>query len=83
MVVRGLFEFYDTYGLPLDMALDRLIRAGYIPDWVYLYDRCLRAGWRPSSTWERLVSLVGDVLGPEYRVQWELKMQAHLEKRDG
>jgi hypothetical protein len=83
VVVRGLFEFYDTYGVPLDMAVNQVNRAGFVPDWVCLYERCLRAGWKPSSTWEKLSSLVGDVFGPEYRVQWELRMKAHLEKQNG
>jgi alanyl-tRNA synthetase len=77
-----VFEFFDTHGLPLDIVLDRLDQTGFVPDWPHLYDRCLKAGWNPTSTWERFRSLVGDVYGPDVRVEWERKMRKHLEDRD-
>ena len=76
-VVRGVFEWFDTYGVPLDMVLDELRIRQVLPDWVYLYERCLKAGWNPKSTWERLRTLVGDVYGPDYRVEWERRMKEH------
>ncbi len=78
-MVRGVFEFLDTYGLPLDIVVDRLRQERVVPDWLYLYNRCIESGWNPTSTWERLRIMVGDVYGPDYRLRWELKMRAHIE----
>lgn len=80
VVVQGAFEFFDTYGLPLDLVFARLRQGGFMPDWAHLYDRCIEAGWNPASTWERLRNLVGDVYGPSFRVRWEDIMRKHLER---
>ena len=77
-----MFEYLDTYGLPLDMVCVELEQRGMMPDWVHLYDRCIEANWKPSSTWERLRTLVGDVYGPDFRVEWERRMRKHLERQD-
>ncbi len=70
-----MFEFLDTYGLPLDITVDRLRREGFVPDWQHLYNRCIESGWNPTSTWERLRMLVGDVYGSDYRLHWEQQMK--------
>lgn len=71
----------DTYGIPLELVVDRLVREGYMPDWIHFYETALERGWRPQGTYEKLVYVVGDVLGPDFRVEWERRMQAYLEDR--
>jgi hypothetical protein len=78
LVVRGVFAFFDTYGLPLDVAVERLRVEGLVPDWCELYDSCIKAGWRPTSTFERLLALVGDVYGPTFKAGWEPRMREHI-----
>jgi len=69
--VRGVFDFYETFGLPLDMILDRLRQHGLQPDWKHLLQRMTDAGWHPDRSYRRLRQLVGDVYGPRYRAAWE------------
>ncbi len=78
LVVQGVFAFFDTYGLPLDMAVGQLRQEGMMPDWRELYDSCVNAGWRPTSILGRLTTLVGDVYGPRFKAEWELRMQRDL-----
>jgi len=77
-VVRGTFEFFDTYGLPLDIVLDMLRQRRMMPDWTHLYDRCLEAGWHPERSFRRLQQIVGDVYGPSFREEWERRMRKHM-----
>lgn len=70
-LVSGVFVLMDTFGVPLDLALDRLKCAGYMPDWLSFREEALRAGWKPHTIRLRLTEAIGDVYGPEFREAWE------------
>lgn len=80
LVVQGVFAFFETYGLPLDIILDRLRSNNIVPDWAHMYDSMVGAGWHPERTLRRLQQIVGDVYGPWFRKEWEIYMIAHAKK---
>jgi len=75
LVVRGVFRFYETHGLPLDMIVDKLDREGFMPDWLDFAKEAVKAGWRPAAVLPRLTALIGDVYGPKFREGWEQRIR--------
>lgn len=78
-VVEGMFRLVDTHGIPLEVVVDVINDHGLVPSWTDFYDRSIKAGWNPTSTYQKLVMVVGDVYGPEYRVEWERRMKLYIE----
>ena len=44
LVVRGIFQWVSTYGLPLEMVLDGLQKESLVADWLDFYEECIREG---------------------------------------
>lgn len=76
--VVDFFFFYDSMGIPLDMALDTVHGAGFVPDWCGFYDKAVAAGWNAKSALIKLESAVLEVYGPEYLASWQIRMKLHL-----
>jgi len=79
LVVRGVFRLFDTYGVPLDITIDRLRQEGLMPDWLWLFDQMVQSGWHRERSYRRLLQVVGDVYGGLFRVEWEQRMGACLD----
>ena len=45
----GLYGFYETHGLPLDILLQCVVDQGYCPDLDDLMTKAIAAGMRPNS----------------------------------
>lgn len=69
----------DTHGLPLEVVLDKLKEHGMMPDWLDFYESAVSAGWKPSGVAVKLTEAVGDVYGPEFRTEWEVRFKALMD----
>ena len=68
LIVRNVFGFYETHGLPLDDIFAGLWRHNALPDWIDLYDAMIRAGRPAERTLQALIAAVNDACYPlEFR----------------
>lgn len=67
VVVEGVYRFFETHGLPLDVLLDRLRSRGIIPSWLSFYDEARKAGMKHERILSKLSESLGDVYGPSFR----------------
>ncbi|HLP81382.1 MAG TPA: hypothetical protein VK141_05260 [Nitrosomonas sp.] len=65
-VIRGMFKFFDTHGLPLDVFLYVCQEKKMIPDWISFYEDAKIAGWSHSTILNRLITAITDVYGKEF-----------------
>lgn len=49
LLFAGVFEFYNTNGLPLDVLFDFMIKKGWMPSWIDFYEEALKAGWKHKT----------------------------------
>jgi alanyl-tRNA synthetase len=67
IVVRGLYKFFNTYGVPLEDILFVLEKKGIIPDWIDFYDDCIRHGMNRRTVMSKLEVAVGEIFGPRFK----------------
>ena len=67
LVVRGVFAFYETHGLALDVIFEALMAHGYIPDWRAFMDEATKAGMQPSRVLSMLDPAIVDSYGSAMR----------------
>jgi len=74
-VVRVLYRFYETTGLPLDVILESLRVRGMMPDWSGFILEAVEAGMAPERALTMLESSIADSYGPSVRdvVVWRLQ----------
>jgi hypothetical protein len=73
-VVGGIFSFCETYGVSLDVVLEEIRNAGYMPDWCDLYLECLRAGINKERTLIRISDAMIDAA-------WEVNIRDKIIKQ--
>lgn len=66
-VMSGIYRFYETYGLPLDIIFDVFVKKDWVPSWIDLYKDCQLAG----MSYNRILSKIGEAIsdslfGKEY-----------------
>jgi hypothetical protein len=66
-VVRGVFQLYETEGLPLDVIFDSLIARNSIPDWIHFVQEAEDAGMKLDRILSKLDPAISDTYGPETR----------------
>jgi hypothetical protein len=66
-LVDGIWEMYETYGLPLDIIFDVLIQKQSVPDWIVLYKQMLKSGMQHSRIISKLDEAIADSYGKEFR----------------
>jgi hypothetical protein len=76
--VIDIFHMFHTYGVPLDIVVDSVVRSGMVPDWTEFYHQAIDEGWRPTGVIEKLKTVVGDVMGPDWCSEWLLRMKVYL-----
>ena len=59
-VVAGMYTFYETQGLPLEMLLDKIREEGLQPSWPHTYVEMLLAGIESSRAIGRLEAIIVD-----------------------
>lgn len=66
-VLAGVFTFYETHGLPLDVIFMCFIEKDWIPDWIDLYQCCKNAGMKH----DRILSKLSEAISDSYGKEWE------------
>ncbi len=65
-VISGIYKFYETHGLPLDIIFDIFIRKEWVPDWISLYQDALAAGMQHDRILSKLEEAINDSFGKEW-----------------
>jgi hypothetical protein len=61
-VVKGVYNFYETHGMPLDVLFETLRSQGVIPDWLNFMLEAVGAGMSP----ERVISVLDQAITDSY-----------------
>lgn len=82
MVLAGIFKFYETEGVPLDIFFQLMQERNAIPCWKSLYREAREA----KMTHERIISMldsaISDSFGPFFRDEVISTLEKlHLEKK--
>lgn len=80
-IVVDIFHLIHTHGLPLEIAIEALVRRGRMPSWIRFWEQAEEERWNPYSTWARLSAAVSDVLGPAFHAGWEIRMKHYIATR--
>lgn len=67
LVIAGVFRWYETIGLPLDVMFECFQKANMVPDWLTFYVEAVRAGMKHDRIISKLDSALVDVYGSDYR----------------
>jgi len=65
-VVTGVYEFHETYGMPLESLLSYLKDHDMVPDWIDFYRWASKNGMKH----ERIISKIYDPIEDAYGTQW-------------
>lgn len=52
LVVRGMFEFADCFGFPVEMFCFECKDRGFIPDWIHFCEEAMKANWSSRRIFE-------------------------------
>lgn len=66
-VVRGVYRFFETEGVPFDTIFEILKSKNAIPDWIALVREAILAGMKPARIISALDAAISDSYGPEVR----------------
>lgn len=66
-VVRGVYDFYQTNGVPLDVLFETLQDRGVIPDWMSFMLEAIEAGMKPARIISMLDPAIADSFGSTVR----------------
>src|SRR5688572_28584362 len=66
IVVRGVYRFFETHGLPLEIIFDLLKERNMIPDWINLVEEAELAGMKFSRILSKLEDPIADSWGYEF-----------------
>jgi hypothetical protein len=65
-IYAGVYKFYETHGLPLDIILSCFKDKDWVPDWIDLYLAALAAGMDHNRILSKLESDISDSFGKEW-----------------
>jgi len=66
LVLTGVYRFYETTGLPLDVLLSCFIQKNWMPDWIDFYKTAYAAGMDHSRILAKLEESISDSFGKEF-----------------
>jgi hypothetical protein len=66
-VVYGIYRFFETEGVPLDVIFEILKLKNAIPDWMAFVKEATAAGMKPSRIISMLDTAISDSYGLEMR----------------
>jgi hypothetical protein len=76
-VVGGVYRFYETHGLPLNIIFQILLDQGSVPDWLDIYDAALAAGMKHKRILAKLEPDIDDSYGYDFRVAVIERLRKH------
>lgn len=66
MVIDGVWETYQTHGLPLDIIFSICIEKDLMPSWIHLYVQMRNTGMQHERIISKLEESIGDSFGKEF-----------------
>lgn len=66
-VYAGVYRFYETHGLPLDVILFAMKERGLMPSWTSFYEQARAAGMSHDRVLAKLDEALSDVYGSGFR----------------
>lgn len=69
VVVAGVYSFYETYGLPLEVVFQVLQDRNSIPCWISFHREAVSAGMQHERILSMLDPAISDSYGPAFRDQ--------------
>lgn len=66
LVVSGVYEFHETYGMPLPFLFDVLRERDMIPDWINFYEWARKNGMKHSRILSKLKDPIEDSYGRKF-----------------
>ena len=66
-VYAGVYQFFETHGMPLDILLSMLRDRDAVPCWMSFHREALAAGMKHERILSKLDEALSDVYGPEFR----------------
>jgi len=66
IVVGGLFELFNTLGIPLSVIFDFLVKEDLVPDLFGFVKEAKMKGWKDKTIYTRLSENIVDSFGKEY-----------------
>lgn len=73
-VVTGVYRFFETHGLPLDVLVDGLRERGYMPAWEAIVDDAVAGGMDRSRAISKVLEAASDVYGAEFAGEVEKRL---------
>lgn len=74
-VVAGVFTLVGTHGIPLDIVLTELEKAGLVVSWPDYVKGALADGHKPSNLRSRIREAVEDVYGEEHAREVDARLE--------
>lgn len=66
-VLAGVYQTFETHGLPLDILLDLLLQKDAVPCWMSFHREALAAGMKHERILSKLDNALSDVYGGSFR----------------
>lgn len=66
-VVDGVYRFYETHGIPLDVLFEALREHHLVPDWTSFLQEASSAGMKKSRVLSMLEFALSDTYGAAFR----------------
>lgn len=80
-IVSGIYRFYETTGLPLDVTLEFLRAREMVPDWPAFILEAVEAGMSPERALSMLDAAIADSYGSTFRDVVVTRLRLMLEKK--
>jgi len=80
LVVRGIFNAVETYGVPLTDVLILLKESDLVVDWIDYYDTAIKSGMTKDRILERLKYNISDAFSAEYSSHVIDALKYHINK---
>lgn len=82
-VVRGVYSFYETNGMPLDALFETLRNQGMVPDWLSFMLEAVEAGMSPERVISMLDPAIADSFGGTLRDVVVVRLRSMTEGEEG
>jgi hypothetical protein len=82
-VMKGVYEFHDTHGMPLPFLLSVLKENNAIPDWIDVYQRATQNGMKHERILSKLKDPIEDSYGVSFAEHVLNKLDEKFKESDG
>jgi alanyl-tRNA synthetase len=82
VIVDGVWKFYETEGLPLDVIFDCCIKKGWIPDWIKLYTQMIASGMKHERILSKLEVAICDSFGKDFSEAVISRLDQYFQPKD-